>query len=485
MAYQIDQEVLLKAEQQCMKRLEQYTPTEGFCNMTWDLMLCWEEAPAGTLVKNACPSHVKDISQTGFALRECGLDGIWVHPDDGNTTTGWTNYTDCFKEDADFASITNDLTRINLMANIGYAISLVSLVVAVLIMLISRRLHCKSNSLHLNLFTAFILRAVCSLFKDVLFVEGLGLEKDVIQLSEDKFIFNEGGGTHWECKLLVTLFMYALSASMMWIFMEGLYLHMLVYKTLFTERTGIRMYVIIGWLSPLVYVIPWILVKLYADNSLCWNIDEHGFNWIIMGPIILTIVLNFIFFINIVRVLCIRMKSHRNITNKSSNQQIRYLAKFALVLIPLFGVLYIVTLAYPVGIDIRADMIYLYWDMFYNSFQGFLLAVLFCFLNEEVHNEIRRCCLRHRRSDNLFTRTFTLSTYRKGSAMSHTSHVHINSGVRGNKRNLLENDNNVRLYTNNQDAISSSSSSGRKPGVQKSVRYHLVEDNDQVFPTME
>ena len=29
--------------------------------------------------------------------------------------------------------------------------------------------------------------------------------------------------------------------------MEGLYLHMLVYKTLFTERHGIRLYVVIGW----------------------------------------------------------------------------------------------------------------------------------------------------------------------------------------------------------------------------------------------
>jgi len=33
----------------------------------------------------------------------------------------------------------------------------------------------------------------------------------------------------------------------MWIFMEALYLHMLVYKTLFTERNGVKMYMIIGW----------------------------------------------------------------------------------------------------------------------------------------------------------------------------------------------------------------------------------------------
>ena len=47
----------------------------------------------------------------------------------------------------------------------------------------------------------------------------------------------------------------------------------------------------------------------------------------------------------------------------------RKLAKFALVLIPLFGVTYIVTSAYPLGLNLKADMVYLYWDMFYNSFQ--------------------------------------------------------------------------------------------------------------------
>ena len=52
---------------------------------------------------------------------------------------------------------------------------------------------------------------------------------------------------HWECKLLVTIYLYTIAASLMWIFMEGLYLHMLVYKTLFTERHGIRFYVLLGW----------------------------------------------------------------------------------------------------------------------------------------------------------------------------------------------------------------------------------------------
>lgn len=44
-----------------------------------------------------------------------------------------------------------------------------------------------------------------------------------------------------------------------------------------------------------------------------------------------------------------------------------------LVLVPLFGVIYIasivVTLVYPAGQSVKADIIYLYGEMFYNSFQ--------------------------------------------------------------------------------------------------------------------
>ncbi|XP_053373963.1 parathyroid hormone/parathyroid hormone-related peptide receptor-like [Mercenaria mercenaria] len=301
MALKIDKEALAAARENCFDRIANFEPKPGYCNLTWDEMLCWDAAVAGSVAKQTCPPYVEDISRTGLAFRDCGEDGIWMHPDpETNITTGWTNYTDCFKEDPAFASIKHDLTRIELMSNIGYGISLVSLVIAVLIMCLSRRLHCKSNSLHINLFIAFIIRAVVSLLKDVLFVAGLGLQKDVIKVSHDKWVFSEEG-LHWECKLIVAVFMYAVAASMMWIFMEGLYLHMLVYKTLFTERTGIRMYVVIGWLSPFLYIIPWIFVRVFVDNTLCWNTDDLGYIWIIRSPIILTIIVRFLDWLDMIR----------------------------------------------------------------------------------------------------------------------------------------------------------------------------------------
>ena len=46
----------------------------------------------------------------------------------------------------------------------------------------------------------------------------------------------------------------------------------------------------------------------------------------------------------------------------------RKTAKFVVVLIPLFGVIYILTVAIPIGQSIQLDIIYLYGEMFYNSF---------------------------------------------------------------------------------------------------------------------
>ncbi|KAL4222388.1 hypothetical protein ACF0H5_018427 [Mactra antiquata] len=248
MTVRINKAALSIAEAECTEKIDRFQPQPGYCNVTWDKIMCWDPSPIGTLVKQACPSHVLDIRKSGFAYRECGLDGEWIHPDPGtNNTIGWTNYSECFSEDPMFAEIKYDLTRIELMANVGYGVSLISLIVAILVMLISKGWRCKSNRLHINLFLAFILRAVISMLKDVLFVQGLGLEKDLTWLTPEKVIFIDENGMHWECKLIVVIFMYSVAASMMWIFMEGLYLHMLVHKTLITERNGIKLYVMIGW----------------------------------------------------------------------------------------------------------------------------------------------------------------------------------------------------------------------------------------------
>ena len=52
---------------------------------------------------------------------------------------------------------------------------------------------------------------------------------------------------HWECRLFFTLFHYVLTASYIWIFVEGLYLHMLIYVSVFNEKVHILWYMLFGW----------------------------------------------------------------------------------------------------------------------------------------------------------------------------------------------------------------------------------------------
>ncbi|XP_060595345.1 parathyroid hormone 2 receptor-like [Ruditapes philippinarum] len=352
-----------------LKKLEEPPGTGIYCNVTWDNVMCWDYTPAGTVLKLQCPDYINGLNSAGYVTRECSSDGSWKPNTEFNNTDGWSNYTGCMGGPKPHIpkDYSHHLGRIQLMSEIGYGVSLASLIVAVTIMVASKRLHCKSNVLHINLFVAFILRASVTFIKTLVFVDDVGLEKDINRLPGGLIEFKMEG-MHWECKLIVSIFVYTVAASMMWILMEGMYLQMLVYKTLFTERNGTRIYVLVGWLSPFAYLIPWIIVRIYEENELCWN--QHrtdGYFWIIKAPIQLSVLINFIFFINIVRVLCVRAKISRHV--KSDSQHLRKTAKFVLVLIPLFGVIYIAFSAYPSGaVSMEADIIYLYCEMFYNSF---------------------------------------------------------------------------------------------------------------------
>ncbi|XP_053374704.1 secretin receptor-like [Mercenaria mercenaria] len=406
-----------KMQHLCEARMLQDPPGTGvYCNATWDYVMCWNFTQAGTMVKQPCAEYIGNFNLAGFATRECLPNGTWKsNYEETNSTDGWTNYTDCLvgHKPEPSKDLFHHLPRIQLMSEIGYGVSLVSLIAAVTIMIASKRLRCKSNVLHINLFLAFIIRASVSFFKTLIFVDDVGLEKDIIRNPGGTIEFRPEG-LHWECKLIMCIFVYTVAASMMWILMEGLYLHMLVYKTMFTKQHGTRLYILVGWLSPLVYLIPWIIVRIFKENELCWNRQrKDGYFWIIKAPIHLSVLINFIFFINIIRVLCVKSKISRHV--KSDAQHLRKTAKFVLVLIPLFGVIYIAFSAYPTGVvSMEADIIYLYCEMFYNSFQGFVLALLFCFLNEEVQNEVRRCwCKRRFRRFN--THSILLSSWRKSS----------------------------------------------------------------------
>ncbi|GFO30572.1 parathyroid hormone/parathyroid hormone-related peptide receptor [Plakobranchus ocellatus] len=411
--------VLLEQRDRCWTKMDRYYRELGNstdpprCPVVWDDIMCWDAAPPGTQQAQRCPEYIQKMNHSAFAYRYCEADGSWYYHKEYNKS--WTNYLECLLNNTSFSHDVAHGDRLGLILTVGYGVSLLSLVIAVLIMYFSR-LKSKSNTLHVNLFLAFILRAVLSFLKQFLFVQHLGLEKDVTRTDTGKLKFDEEG-SHWECRLLYTVFMYSVCVSQMWIFVEGLYLHMLIYRTLSTERNGVRPYIFLGWVLPFAILVPWLIVKLTADNVVCWNVSKKsGYIWVIHGPLLASVLINFVFFLNISRVLCSRVRSSQR---HAGNANYRQLAKFILVLIPLFGVVYIVlTVVFPTTYTNRFDIWPMYVEQTYSAFQGFILALLFCFLNEEVHNEIKRIWWRRRtrRRDSALTRSFVLSSFRRGNS---------------------------------------------------------------------
>ncbi|XP_059147562.1 parathyroid hormone/parathyroid hormone-related peptide receptor-like [Physella acuta] len=389
---------------------------KGWCGVAWDKIMCWNETKPGTVVTAPCPGYIEFFNTSEFAERTCTENGTWwTHPVH-NTT--WTNYNSCVIPSSKTGTQpTIEAHNLVLLYTVGYSVSLASLIVAVVIMLYWRRLHCKSNTLHINLFMAFILRASMSFMKDRLFVGGLGLPQDVRRGEEGKLIFLEEG-PHWECRTLFVLLMFAISASQTWMLMEGLYLYLLVHKTMATERLGVKPYIVLGWVLPWTFLIPWIVIKAVFENELCWNMQYNaGYFWVMKGPWTAIVVINFFFFMDIIRVLVTRVRNNQRHVGRS---QYRKFGKFILVLIPLFGIMYIVlNVAFPSEVYTKDyNVIYLYVEMGYNSFQGFILALLFCFLNEDVHTEMRRSWQQHRSrryNSTVFNRSLAQSSCHRAS----------------------------------------------------------------------
>ncbi|XP_059900455.1 vasoactive intestinal polypeptide receptor 1b [Gadus macrocephalus] len=257
---------------------------------------------------------------------------------------------------------------------IGHSVSLASLLTAVLILCIFRKLHCTRNYIHLHLFVSFILKAVSVFVKDVVLYE----------VGEENC---SSGSRLLGCKVAMVFFQYGVMASFFWLLVEGLYLHALLAVSFFSERKYFWAYILIGWGGPMVFITAWTIAKAKYNDVGCWDIIENsdGFWWIIKTPILVSILMNFFLFICIIRIL--RQKINcPDIGRNESNQYLR-LAKSTLLLIPLFGINFIVFAFIPEQLKTEMRLVF---DLILGSFQGFVVAVLYCFLNGEVQAEVKR-----------------------------------------------------------------------------------------------
>ncbi|XP_059380871.1 vasoactive intestinal polypeptide receptor 2-like isoform X2 [Carassius carassius] len=361
---------LQMAEKECLDMLADELPphTQG-CRGMWDNISCWHHADIGEVVHNTCPVVLKNLfTRDGIIKRNCTMEG-WsdVYPSIRNV---------CFEPPSNEEKLVF-YTVMKALYTLGHSLSLIALITGSTILCLFRKLHCTRNYIHLNLFFSFILRAIAVLVKDAIL-----FPPENVECTKQPSLIG--------CKASLIIFHYFIMANFYWLLVEGLYLHTLL-MVIFSENRHFIIYLLIGWGFPTVFVIPWIVCRIYLDDTGCWERNDAPIPWrVINWPIMASVILNFILFISIIRILVQKLRCPDVGGNDQS--QYRRLAKSTLLLIPLFGINYVV---FVYLIEENEEMEnYKYYKIFFDlglgSFQGLVVAILYCFLNSEVQSELKR-----------------------------------------------------------------------------------------------
>uniref|UniRef100_A0A8C8TKP1 Secretin receptor n=1 Tax=Peromyscus maniculatus bairdii TaxID=230844 RepID=A0A8C8TKP1_PERMB len=364
--------VLQEERAQCLQELSTEKTgdlgleTVSGCEGLWDNMSCWPSAAPAQTVEVQCPKFLQMLSgRNGSLFRNCTRDG-WSETFPRPDLACGVNMNDSSNEKRHAY-----LLKLKVMYTVGYSSSLAMLLVALSILCSFRRLHCTRNYIHMHLFVSFILRALSNFIKDA-----------VLFPSDDVTYCNAHRGG---CKLVMVFFQYCIMANYAWLLVEGLYLHTLLAISFFSERKSLQLFVLLGWGSPAIFVAAWAITKHFLEDIGCWDINFNTYIWwLIRGPVILSILINFIFFINILRILMRKLRSQE--TRGNEVNQYKRLAKSTLLLIPLFGIHYIVfAFSTEDAMEVR-----LFFELALGSFQGLVVAILYCFLNGEVQLEVQK-----------------------------------------------------------------------------------------------
>ncbi|XP_068908581.1 diuretic hormone receptor-like [Tenebrio molitor] len=338
------------------------TPPSNGCPVDFDTVLCWPQTPPNSAAVLPCFEQLNGIKYDTRenATRLCFSNGSWDQ---------YSNYTSC-KELSPLEGPEVELTTT--IYFIGYTVSLVALLFAVYIFWKFKDLRCLRNTIHMNLMCSYILA-------DFMWIFVYSLQTP---LQANKAF----------CIFLIILLHYFHLTNFFWMFVEGLYLYILVVKTFTGENIKPRIYAVVGWGGPILFVLIWGIAKSFTlpledqqagemFRSCPWT--PHPFDWIYQGPAIAVLIINVIFLGIIMWVLITKLRSANNV----ETQQYRKAAKALLVLIPLLGVTYILVIVGPTeGISRR---IYDSLRAILLSTQGFTVALFYCFLNAEVKNTVR------------------------------------------------------------------------------------------------
>ncbi|XP_045687177.1 adhesion G protein-coupled receptor E4-like [Phyllostomus hastatus] len=254
---------------------------------------------------------------------------------------------------------------------VGLSLSLLCLLLAALTFLLCKAIQNTSTSLHLQL-------CICLFLAHLLFLTGIDqTEPEVL------------------CSIIAGVLHYLYLASFTWMLLIGLQLFLTVRNLRVANYTSAGRFKK-RFMYPLGYGIPALIVavsaavghKNYGTYTHCWLKLDKGFIWSFMGPVALIILINFMFYFQILWILRNKLSS----LNKevSTIQDTRVMTFKAIAQLFILGCSWSLGffMVDEVGKTIGSVVAYMFTII--NVLQGVLLFVVYCLFNRQVRMEYKK-----------------------------------------------------------------------------------------------
>ncbi|KAH9400308.1 G-protein coupled receptor [Tyrophagus putrescentiae] len=422
----------------------------AMCDAIFDGIYNWPATRADTIISVECHkifsiSMGHDVDQDyqnerQYASRKCLPNGVWGW-------SNWTNYTECLNllsiQEKDSSTVNRVQSIISYIVLIFLIASLVSLILSIVIFMSFKPLQCLRIRVHKNLCIALLMN--CCLY--IIMNSLVGIHKMDLSVA-----------ANWFCKTLKCLNVYSSMATINWMFVEGFLFHRRLYAP-FHQNTKWYLvgYYVIGWVFPALCVLAWSLSLEFASvvaHKPCWEgYRTSNTIFIVSTPMIIAVAINFIFLISIIRILITKLRADTSHSDQATIKAIKATA----LLIPLLGIHHMVVLYNPSTFNRKLVNVYIVLNVLFQSVQGIIVSVLYCFTNNEVRTVLNAAWSRRRMSHSFHGQAVgnnSLLAKRRRPSINSNS---FNSLITQHQANKINNNNNNNNVDSNGNALNNNS----------------------------
>ncbi|TGZ67792.1 hypothetical protein CRM22_004600 [Opisthorchis felineus] len=374
------------------------------CPAYFDKYLQWSQTGAGLTASQPCPDIAESIFN-GVATRYCHPTGRWTNRDNApveNVTESFTNYNDCgvpIPSDVESDDMAwNQLTGTvwGIVGLIGLCFTITALVTSLCILQSIRIQNCRLK-IHKQLFLAFLIEAVAQVGVTS---ENVNAFFQTRNGQNDTEVLSSGNATLgssvaiWTVNCMFVMEEFGHSSVIAWAFVEGIHIFNIIVVSVFSKKFPLKLCGTIAWMSSIGITAIWLSAWLPYPRQPNWYYYGKHWSYHILTAFRLSLLLiNIIFLTKVMYVFVNRLRA--NCT--SELLKLRKATKAIALLMPLLGITNFVAIyqepVSKVGFNIANGIrrIVLSW-------QGFIVSILYCFLNSTIRRGLRRSLVAFKRT---------------------------------------------------------------------------------------